>query len=105
MLGKCSRGAPSVGELQMTASALLILRYEQKHGMPCRFGGKGVEARFLGDIEEWTGDRHLSHVALQDRCCLGWLHIEQIETLSPFSATEASPLSSDHLNGSGIRRR
>jgi hypothetical protein len=62
-----------VGELRMAAlRVLLIPPYEPEHGMPCRFGGKGVEARFSGDIEEWPCDRHLSHVALQDRCCLGW---------------------------------
>jgi hypothetical protein len=78
-----------VGELRMAAlRVLLIPPYEPEHGMPCRFGGKAVEARFSGDIEEWPCDRHLSHVALQDRCCLGWLDVEENETLPPPSATQ-----------------
>src|SRR5439155_20040040 len=74
--------------------ALLVFRYEKEHRMPWRFGDEGIEARFGCDVEEGPRDRHLSHVAFQDRICLDRLDIEQSDPFKP------SPTTQHHLSRS-----
>ena len=84
----------ALGCSRRCADLRIVFRYDTEYGMSWRFGRESIEARFGHDIEEWPRDRHLDHVAFQDRRCLDRFHIEENDAFA------LPPASQGHLSGS-----